>query len=262
MKAANARAWVVVLMLGTAGAAQAELGVQLGVENFRWREFNADGTRLLEERGPRLQVGGEWRLALGEQREYLLQLRGALYLGSVEYDGQACVLGGSCAPYMNDSNYFGSVVETTIARRYGVPTGTELFAGAGADNWRRDIQGSAEVQGAVEDWTVLYLLAGGGAYWTGPALRYHARAGLKWPFYTYEVPNLYDVSLEPEGRASLFVRLAVDVLRDGRAQWGIGLYYDRYRFDASDRERSGSVLVWQPQSHQDVIGIYGALYLQ
>lgn len=257
------------LFAASFGEAGAEVGLELGVEDFRWREFDSTGAQLLEERGPRYRVGAHLRRPLGEgQRDYL-QLRGALYFGEVDYDGLACGSApGSCVPFQTDADYAGAFAEGTLARFVGPASNAELFAGGGIDLWRRDIAGGIDssgrvVSGAIEDWTVLYAVAGGGAQWIRAAARYRFRVGIKYPFYTYEVPNAYDVSLEPEGRLSYFARFAVDFSKGGRPRWGFGVYYDSYRFDASDVEPIGGGFgVFQPESHQDVAGLYASVYLR
>lgn len=88
-----------------------------------------------------------------------------------------------------------------------------------------------------------------------------AHVGVKYPLYATNVPNSFDVTLEPKGRASLFARVATDFIGAGRPRWGIGIYYDSYRFAMSDIEQVGSVLIWQPESRQDVIGIFTSVYL-
>ncbi len=60
---------------------------------------------------------------------------------------------------------------------------------------------------------------------------------------------------------SWFARFAADFIAVGKPQWGLGVYYDSYRFARSDVERIGSIIVWQPQSNQDVIGLYAVVYL-
>lgn len=246
-------------MVGVSSA-RADVALQLGIEGFRWREYEANGSRILEEHGPRLRLGGEWTLPIDES--YLARFRGSLYGGRVEYDGQACQLGGSCSPYKSDTDYVGSNLEATLVRHFGKTDGAEIFASGGVDNWRREIKGSATVQGVVEDWTVFYLAAGAGHHWASPGARYHVRLGVKYPFYTYELPDLYDVTLEPEGALSLFFNTAVEATKNGRPTWGVGAYYDSYRFEESDTKRQGAVIVWQPESRHDVIGVYGVVYLQ
>ena len=118
------------------------------------------------------------------------------------------------------------------------------------------------MSGAIEDWAVLYGMAGGGGNWEGPEYRVRAHLGVKYPFYATNAPNSFDVTLEPKGQASLFARVATDFISGGRPRWGIGVYYDSYRFDMSNVEQIGSVQIWQPESRQEVIGIFTSIYLQ
>ena len=249
-----------ILVTGGARDATADVSLDFGAESFRWREFDA-GAQLLEETGPRYRVGATWRQPVGVAQRDLLELSGALYFGNIDYDGQACTLSGSCTPFKTDADYAGAVAEGVFARRVGASQTGEIFWGGGIDTWRRDIKGSGGVSGAIEDWAALYLLAGGGAHWTSAGAQYRARAGLKYPFYTSNKPDSFNVTLEPKGRASLFARFTTDFVSAGRPQWGIGIYYDSYRFATSDTERDGSVVIWQPQSKQDVVGIYTTFYL-
>lgn len=249
--------YLFVLVFGWPGTAAAELGVEFGIESFRWREFEA-GARLLEEGGPRYRLGATWRQQFGGGPDSV-QLRGALYFGSVEYDGQACTLSGICVPFQSDAEYLGMSGEISVTR--GFRRGGEVFGGGGIDTWERDIRGRGGVAGVVEQWTVFYLFGGAGARWRGAGAQYSAHAGLKYPFFTYEYAEWFDVELEPKGRISPFARFTVDFESAGKRRWGLGLYYDRYRFDRSDVERVGSVLVWQPESRQDVIGLFGTVYL-
>lgn len=254
---------VLFLVLGFGGTAcaAAEVNVDFGIESFRWREFDA-GARLLEETGPRYRVGGTWRQPLGANSPDELNLSGALYFGAIDYDGQACTLAGVCVPFQTDADYTGTVVEARLLRHVGAAQTGEIFAGGGLDTWRRDIKGTAGVSGATEDWTVLYVLAGGGTRWSGSSSRSYAHAGLKYPFFTVNLPDSFDVTLRPKGRLSLFARLQTDFTSAGRAQWGLGVYYDGYRFAASDVERVGSIAIFQPESKQDVVGIYATVYLR
>lgn len=251
---------VFVLALGGIDDAAAELGFDFGVESFRWREFDA-GIQQLEETGPRYRVGATWRQALDPTQRDFLNLRGALYFGRIDYDGQACTFSGLCVPFKSTANYGGAVVEGTYTRHVG-DGGGEIFGGGGVDRWRRDISGSGGVSGAIEDWSVYYLLAGAGAHWGGPTSRQYVQAGVKYPFYATNVPDLFSVTLEPKGRASLFARFGTDFISAGRRQLGLGIYYDSYRFAASDVKQVGTLLVHQPQSKQDVIGVYATVYLQ
>jgi len=241
--------------------ARADISVWFGAESFRWLEFDANGDRLLEESGPRYRVGADWSWPFAD-RQFMLDVRGSVYLGRVDYDGQACTLAGACTPFQTDTDYTGAEVGATVVRRFGDTAGGQIFAGGGIDSWRRDVKGRGSVRGAIEDWYVFYAVAGGGAYRSSASSRIDARVGVKYPFYTEEFPDTYDVVLNPEGRPSLFARVSADFLEDGRPRWGLGAYFDSYRWDQSDREQDGSVLVWQPESRQDVFGLYGTIYLR
>ena len=249
-----------VLLFGLIGQASAELGIEFGIEDFRWREFEA-GTRLLKESGTRHRLGASWRQALSfDQRDSLL-VRGALYFGGVDYDGQACDTSQNCVPFQTDTDYVGLAGEATFARRFGARGNGELFVGGGIDSWERDVKGHSGVSGAIENWTVFYALAGGGAHWQRHGARFHAQIGAKFPFYTHEIVDSFDVTLQPKGRLSAFARLSTDFLSAGRPRWGLGVYYDSYHFAMSDVERVGSLLLWQPESKQDVVGVYATVYL-
>ncbi|HKQ31371.1 MAG TPA: hypothetical protein VJS66_08810 [Burkholderiales bacterium] len=239
-----------------------ELDLRFGIENFRWREYNASGGRLLEEKGPRVHVGVDWRAPIGNDDKLLLDVSGTFYFGHVDYDGQACTLAGTCRPYQSDADYLGAQGRVLFVRRFGDVSGFELFGGGGLDMWQRDIDGDTTVSGAIENWYVFYAAAGVGSYWRGPAVRGNARIGVKYPFYTEEYPDSYDVTLNPEGRPSLFAQLKFDFMNGSRPSWGLGIYYDSYRFDESDQERDGSVIVWQPESRQETIGVFATIPLR
>lgn len=262
MRKQNAMVCALVLGLGGALPVRAdELSLRFGIENFRWREYDTSGARLLEEQGPRVHLGLDWRRPVGSANDMFLDVGGTLYVGDVDYDGQACNIStNTCRPYQSDSTYTGLQAHATFARRFGgTSSGAELFGGGGFDTWRRNIDGDGTVRGAVEDWYVFYVLAGVGSYWNGSNMRANARIGVKYPFYTEEYPDAYDVTLNPDGRQSLFSTVRIDFTRDDKPLWGLGLYYDSYRFDESDRERDGSVLIWQPKSKQDAIGVFASI---
>jgi hypothetical protein len=249
------------LLFGVVPGVQAdEFDFRFGVEHFRWREYDG-GTRLLEEKGPRVHLGVDWKTPL-QGNNLFLDLSGTLYLGRVDYDGQACSLGGSCTPFNADADYLGVQARGLFARRFGDASGLELFGGGGFDAWQRDIQGHGGVSGATENWYVFYLAGGVGGYWGTPTTRGSARIGIKYPLYTEEYPDTYDVTLNPEGQVSPFAEVKFDFMSGGRRSWGLGFYYETYRFAESDKERDGSVVIWQPKSHQETIGVFATIPLR
>ena len=253
------------LFLAFAGFAYAspaqEFGLELGVEHFRWREYEA-GARLLEETGPRYRLGGQLRTRLDPAGRDALELRGGVYFGDIDYDGQACNLAGDCTPFQTSADYRGAFIEGLFAHRPTPASGVELFAGGGIDGWQREIQGRGSVIGVEEHWTVFYALGGAGVGGVRNSVRYQARAGLKFPFYTDESAEDLGVTLNPDGELSYFARLSAEFLERGRPQWSLGFYYDSFRFDASDPEVTGNIVVFQPESRQDTIGLYTLIYLR
>jgi hypothetical protein len=249
---------VLVLGFGVIDYAAADMDVQLGLESFRWREF-LNGSRLLKETGPRVRATFEWSRDVGHDPLFV-EARGSLYGGNIHYDGQTQV----GTPFQTDANYFGLQGEGLVGNRFGANRNVELFGGGGIDSWRRDIKGRDNVIGAIEDWTVFYLSFGTGYYISQASVRYRVRAGGKYPIYTTNMPDIEDVTLEPKGKLSLFARLTADFLDNDRPRWGVGLYYDTYRFAASNTvtvvTQTSRVTIFQPESRQEVIGIYGAFY--
>jgi hypothetical protein len=249
------------LLSVSTNASAAETGFTFGVEKFVWKEFD-EGSKLLEENGERYVFGFEWEGRTSANPNMVLGLQGTAYVGSPAYDGQACTttFPQTCMPFETDTKYRGVSAEMTVAHRAPTASGTEFFGGLGVDGWRRQIQGTSEVSGAVEKWTTAYALLGAGGFWSAGGSSTLARVGAKYPFYTRNAAS--DVTLEPKGRLSWFARIAADFLNAGRPVWGLGLRYDSYRFDESDAERVGAAVVWQPESSQDTLTAYLKYYLR
>lgn len=258
MKPANAVAACLASLLVVAGEATAanEWSLQFGIEDFRWREFEG-GSRLLEESGTRYSLGIGIESPVSPDALTVLGVEGKLYFGTVGYDGQACnIVTSVCVPSASDTDYNGLMGEAWIARRQpGAGGGAfEVFGAAGIDGWRREVKSTATASGSTEDWTVFYGRAGAG-WRTGS---YALRAGLKLPLAVNESTD-FGVDLEPKGRVSLFLDFAGTVHESTRQSWAISAFYDSYRFAESDHvivsTNIGLVEIWQPESHQDVLGL-------
>lgn len=258
MKLANtfAACFVSLLLAPRAAPAAEEWSLQFGVEDFRWREFDG-GTRLLEESGARYSLGIGLESPVSPDALTVFGAEGKLYFGTVDYDGQACnILTGICVPSASETDYNGLMGEAWIARRHSRAGGGafEVFGAMGIDAWTREIRSTAAASGGSEDWSVLYGRAGAG-WRTGS---YALRAGLKLPLAVKESTD-FGVDLEPKGRASLFFDFTGNVHESARQSWAIGAFYDSYRFAESDHvivsTNIGLVEIWQPESHQDVLGL-------
>jgi hypothetical protein len=242
----------------TASEARAatEWMLQAGIEDFRWREFEG-GARLLEESGARYSLGIGLESPMSPDSLTVLSAEAKLYFGTVDYDGQACnVLTGVCVPSVSETDYDGIMAEASVSRRYPKNPGGafEVFGSAGIDAWTREIKSTAAATGGWEDWTVFYGRVGAG--WRTSA--YALRAGIKLPLAVDEATDI-GVNLEPEGRASLFIDFTATVYDSPRQTWTINAFYDGYRFAESDHvlvwTNLGLLETWQPESHQDVLGL-------
>jgi len=245
--------------------------VSVGIELFRWQEFDSAGTRLLTEQGPRAYFrfshNNESRLTDG----IVYSVSGSLYGGDVEYDGQS----QSTIPNTPKENtgYF-SAANVDYAGVSGEVWGgyrlanfmkgrsIDLLAGVGIDSWTREIgsginsQG-ATVQGVVEDYKVAYTRFGLGAENRDPIWRSLWRAGIKYPFFTKETLDILSVGLEPQGEASAFFMYRFQLSDNGKLNSGTFVYfvYDSYRFSKSPIVASGNLLVYQPRSNMDVVSL-------
>ena len=246
-------------------ASKPPLTVNVGVESFRWMEFDA-GQRLLRETGPRLTVGFTLdHLLHGDlARPYALEARG--YLGFIDYDGQTQA--GVSA--QTDVDYFGVSAEAMGGlRRAGNPR-MDLLGGLGVDTWTRDIQDGVAANGSPafgyrEDYFILYGKLGPGFLFQNGARRSYLQFGIKYPIYTYEHVYLTsigfdsDVELAPGKRLSGYAKWRVSWSGEtDKPRLDVSFYYDSFRFSASaSKTVSASGILYsvrQPESRMDVLG--------
>lgn len=248
---------VFVAWMSQASAATREWEFSFGIENFRWREFD-NGAQALEESGFRYGLGFGVEFPVSADGQAVLSAVGKLYFGTVNYDGQTINLStGARTPATSETNYDGLLVEASVARRYpqGPGKAFEVFSTAGIDAWTREIKSTSAASGYAEDWSVIYAAVGAG--WRAPT--YSARAGVKLPVLVDETVDFWSAELKPEGKVSLFLRLSAKLRQEPLNIWIVQAYYDSYRFDESDlvfgSTGFASGWVWQPESHQDVLGL-------
>lgn len=245
-----------ILVLSGALAQAEDFRGTAGVEYFSWREYIPSCPRVLEERGPRFFAGLEG--SVGDHPARDVRLQGIFYAARVLYDG----FDQFCQPLMAGTGYLGLTGELDATHWPGAAPSHSRMArfglnlGLGADIWRRTIIAAG---GYSEDYVLAYtrlgLAAKRGDRWT-------AAAGVKYPFLTHEVAHLRetgfssDASLTPRGDYSLYANIRYQV--PGRNTFLI--YYDSYRFNASDPVSIGACptlpcSVHQPTSHQDTVGL-------
>lgn len=249
--------WLLPLL--AMGPAQAEeYQVTFGSEYFFWREYDGS-SKLLEERGPRFFVGLDAENA--QASDWVYGLRGRLYTGRVNYDGQT----QAGVPHTTDTDYSGWSAEFDFTRRFisAQPTKADYWGlklALGYDSWLRNIRDRGSVYGYEERYDVGYGRLG--AIYTGGA-GWSVQGGLKLPLFTGEYVELTrlgydDVTLRPKPDYSLYASITYRL----DARWSLGGYFDSYRFKSSDIEPEtiGGVPtgrgLYQPKSQQDTIGFY------
>lgn len=250
------------------------LSISGGVENFRWRELDGGGGRLLEESGPRYNVAVNYDNLRRLNSGAVYSVGGKFYVGAVDYDGQTQLTG---VPMKSTTHYTGVQLDGLGGYRFARRLrGLDLLGGVGLDFWLRSIddtyvQGVGYVYGGDEDYFAFNAKLGLGYFQELGRARHYLQAGLKYPFYVYEYGYPVaadDVTLHPKGRASLFAKYQWEFGSTTRDRWGVTLYYDSYRLSASDpviETANGAptgYIVWQPESHQDVYGLQASFYFR
>jgi hypothetical protein len=233
-------------------------------ERFTWEEFDDAGGRLLKESGPRFGVG----VAYAHEFPNHLTLKPRIELngGSVDYEGQACNVFGTCVPSSTETDYFGFKLEIDLGGKFGNSAKVEPFGGLGIRTWARDINDSYTslglAAGYTEQWMTFYGRVGlrvDADFFKGS--RVFFEAGAKLPVYTENYIDDADVSaeaitLEPGNKPSLFAEAGVKLHR-----FKFSAFYDSMRFKKSptvvvyDPSLPGYVAYHQPRSDADMFGL-------
>ncbi len=232
--------------------------LSLGVEQFRWQEYDRNGRRLLTEQGPRGVVRLDWRAWSGPGA--FVRGRIKAYAGIVDYDGQD----GDGVFVPSRTDYRGASGELVAGLSKASGGGGQgrfgLSAAIGVEAWRRDIADSIGAKGQIvggftEDYR-LYSGRVGIEYLRSGAYPSVVRLGLYRPFRVDEDFRLYGRSLRlhPGGRWSGYLAWRIT---SGRRS--LELRYEGRRFAASEPvdivnpSTSLTETVWQPRSHADLV---------
>jgi len=258
-----------VIMPRMATAVPFDFGAKAGWESFRWKEVDVNGKRLLEETGPRFTINAFLGNTMRPVTGFIYNVDARMYLGVVDYDGQT----QDGVPAESDTYYSGFMLEGTSGVRLGPAVGTfawDIIGKLGFDTWTRRIDDTTDaigrrVSGARERYLILNMRLGTGPIWRVSGWTGRFIAGAKYPLWTSEYLDSADsgldenLTLEPEGQLSAFVEFSNRIRLSKKVHLQVDAYYDSYRFGRSDRVLTTSggipVLVWQPESTQDVIGV-------
>jgi len=246
---------VALLALVSTGAwADNQFDVGVGFEQFRWREYDSSGNQLLEEKGPRFVIHGNYEnwLPGGAVFGGLADI----YFGTVDYDGQT----QSGTPVQTDTDYSGFRLEGGGGYLWPVGNhGIGIVGSLGFDSWIRTLQDSytstgTYVYGYEEDWFTFYSRIAAAWNYRSGTWQQRLRAGWKYPFYTENhVPDL-GVTLEPKAGPSYFINWDARWPVSRTMALGLGLYYEYTVYRESNAEPSGGFLYYQPESRQWVTG--------
>ncbi|MBI4848624.1 MAG: outer membrane beta-barrel protein [Nitrospirae bacterium] len=239
------------VLLPPAASAENEYDVYLKGESFTWKEFDNGGDQLLKESGPIYGVGG---LAKLDIKSLTLKIRGELFGGRIDYDGQT----QEGTPVQTDVDYLGVKIEGNIGYKFNLTErfSVEPFAGPGYRYWERDIKSTSLATGYLEKWSSVYVQAGIHSdiafYGLGKVF---VEGGIKFPVHNENEADLSvlgsgTVTLEPGKKESFFAEAGV--------KWKMlrtAVFYEGLRFSKSEVVRGGHQLWYQPESKGDIYGV-------
>lgn len=239
--------------------ASGEVNVYLKMEDFTWKEYDQDGSRLLKESGPRIGLGivGRNSPRSGPGPHWILTGKFEILGGSVDYDGQT----QDGIPVTTDVDYAGIRPELNLGPRFifADTSSIEPFFGFGWMNWERDIKSRGYAKGYKEEWTSTYTLLGlKNDFLLSSGLRLLTEFQVKFPLDNKNVADLggLDIHLEP-GRKPFFYAEAGLAWPRLKAN----IFYETMRFSASDEVIVYNQILdeyWvflQPKSEAEIFGI-------
>ena len=224
------------------------------VENFEWKEFDDDGSRILKESGPLFGIGGS--LDFDTRKGIHLEGLGDAFFGRVDYDG-ATQAGD---PLTSETEYAGLLAEANVVVPLNIgPSFTvSPYGGAGGRMWRRELEDSGEASGYVEYWSTFYGTLGiRAAARISAKAELYGKAAVKMPFYnqvSYDFSNIGgpdDVEVEPGKKAGPYAEIGVTI-----GNFMLAGFYEQMKFDKSDQAEIGDdIIVWQPESEATIFGV-------
>lgn len=247
MRRAIAVAATAGVMVAVTSTAQADWSASAGFENFKWKESATPTSPTVSESGMRWALDLSWTQTRepGISAGYNLKY----YVGNVDRTGSTF----GAAGVSGETHYRGLTNE--VQSIYRAPKGVvDVVLAAGWDHWDREL-------GAVQQtWDVIYARIGVGLN-TVVRQGLIGSAGVKYPIYARENAGFTGAGANENPR----VRPGRDVSFYGslgyriNPHWDVIGYYDSFRFKQSNTvsvtTAGGPVLVAQPQSKQDVVGM-------
>ena len=230
-----------------------ENSIYLSLSSFTWAEYDVNGAELLTESGPHVVIGAKTRAALTEA--LTVQLKGELFGGNVDYDGQDIQ---TKMPVVSDANYSGFTGEVDVGLKViaSQRSALEPFAAIGLRWWKREVEDVSFIAGFLEKWSTVYTRLGiRGDHAYAEDFRIFAEGGIKSPLSIKNKVDLTDrglsdVTLKPGNKPSYFAEVGVK-----RKTMMASFYYEGMRFSRSNAKPIPGDLIWQPESEADLFGL-------
>ena len=252
---------LISMFLVSTVAAEGTTVVYGKVESFTFKEYK-DGALFLEESGKIYGIGVTSKF--NPFRQLTLKVRGELFGGQVDYDGQTW--GG--VPVKTNTNYLGFEIEGDAGWKFMVAekTSVEPFVGLGYRWWLRNLENAIAADGTAaigytENWRSLYARLGvRGDHNLSKHVRLFAEGGVRLPIQNKNTADLTvfglnEVTVEPGNKASVFAEAGLQ-FRFLKAS----VFYEGMRFSESPAVLVGvdpilgAMHVLQPESKADMFG--------
>jgi hypothetical protein len=227
-------------------------------EYYRWQEFLPDGSKIVQEQGPRFGAAYQFE---NLQRPYPgIIYRAYLdgYAGYVSYDGHATI-GSQSYPATSNTSYGGASVGGMLGQRYG-EIGKffllDLLGGINISSWGRLLRDTTLSNGTrASGYAEAYLAADavgeiGLRAYKLPLINY-LKFGARYPLKTVERTTLGSRFLFPRSRLSFYAQLTFERLPKALGGARLALFYHGRRLGRSPTAGG----YYQPESNMDAIGL-------
>lgn len=221
---------------------------------FTWQE-RINGRRLLKEEGALFAVGAH----VGAVTDSSVTMRGRVELFGSEVGYRGETQAPDPAPIHTRVTYLGTKSEADLGYRFRAgELALEPFAGLGYRYWLRDLQDTntsdgTRVSGYTETWNLGYYRLGGRVAGSLAGTTCAVEAGARHPIYTGNTVDFAGsgtTTFRPKGRWSGFAEAR---FRHGHLEGS--LFYEGFRFAASDTKMVLGTAYFQPESSSDIFGL-------